>query len=236
MIDFTDVKAMTFDCYGTLIDWEAGIVSAFRALHQEIEADDEQILSLFAAHEHMIQKAKPSMLYSAVLCEVYCNMTADLGVRCSNVNAESFAWSAGSWPPFTDTVSALSKLSERFRLVIVSNVDLATVKRTLKLLTVPFYRVFTAEETGYYKPDTRVFEHMLRALDADGIARQHTVHVAQSLYHDHMPAAALNLSRVWIDRRNSKQGHGATPAASPGLMPADIYSDLITFANAACRP
>jgi len=235
MIDFKDVKALTFDCYGTLIDWESGIISTLRGLHSDLEPDDEHLLSMFATHEHKVQELNPSLLYTGVLEEVYRKIMNDLYLPTAKEKAKIFASSAGTWPPFTDTVEALQRLSGRFRLVIVSNIDLTSVSRTLTLLNVPFHRVYTAQEMGFYKPDPGVFEYVLQSMHSEGISRDEVVHVAQSLYHDHIPAAAIGLKRVWINRRWNKKGQGATPAVSDEFIPHDIYPDLSTFATSACR-
>ena len=230
MIDYTPVKALTFDCYGTLIDWETGILASMGKVRDKV-ADDDVLLELFATHEHRIEAHHPGLLYSDVLKEVYKSILSDLAINADPADIDAFGKSVGSWPAFDDTVEALRILGRRFSLVIISNIDNHSIAHSLKKLEVPFYRIFTAQDMGFYKPDVRVFGHVINCLADDGIDKDQIVHVAQSLFHDHGPAAQLGLKRVWINRRWLKSGEGATPAADPCLIPEDTFPDLITFAQ-----
>jgi len=209
MLDFDHFEALTFDCFGTLIDWESGILSAVRPVLAAHGRDlvDGEILRLYAELESGIER-QGYQPYRTVLCRVVEGLGEKLGFVPDDVQRSSVADSLGTWPPFSDTVGALRFLKSRFRLGIVSNVDNDLFAETARRLEVEFDWVVTAEQVGDYKPSRRVFE---AALDRIALPKTSILHVAQSLFHDIGPAREVGLTTVWVDRRTGKDGFGATP-------------------------
>lgn len=214
-LDWTGVRALSFDCYGTLIDWERGILEALApwvARHGR-----EVVLGGFAAIEPDIEHMHPQWPYRQIITEVYRAMAETLGEPVDADAAFGFAVSIGAWPPFADTVGALRRLAGRFRLFILSNVDEVSISGSLAQLEVDFAGVFTAEAIGSYKPNSANFQYLLDQLARRGIAAHELVHVAQSLFHDHVPAQALGIRSIWIDRNNGQGGATRLPAFMPQL-------------------
>lgn len=222
------IKALTFDCYGTLIDWERGISGVLRPWSQRhnLSVSDEELLAAFAEAEPACEAEAPTALYPDVLRAVQRRLADRFGVPPSREDADILAESVGDWPAFPDTPAALRDLKGRYRLVIISNVDRASFARTNLKLGVTFDAVVTAEEVGAYKPDHRMFERALEILQGMGIERGEILHVAQSLYHDHVPAQQLGLVTCWVDRRRGKTGSGATRTVSPDVKPDHTVGSL----------
>jgi 2-haloalkanoic acid dehalogenase type II len=231
MISTNSIKILTFDCYGTLIDWESAIVSNIRNIWPDIADNDESILQWFAGEEHKIQSQFPNLTYDLVLQEVIKKIGHHLEMSLTPQEIKAFGSSIQDWTPFDDTVEALTTLAEKYKLVIVSNIDNASIEATKKHLKVPFYKTFTAQNIGAYKPNHQVFGYVFEDLALDGYAKSDILHVAESLYHDHVPARELGLSSVWINRRFDKQGSGATPSVSKEFVPDLVFNDLISFAR-----
>ena len=208
---FADFEALSFDCYGTLIDWEAGIWNAMQpfATRTELKLVREQALVAFAETESAAQAATPEKLYPHLLEDLFSDLARRLGAEATANEASAFGQSVPEWPAFPDSVEALGRLKQRFKLVILSNVDVAGFIASAKRLEVPFDYVFTAQEIGSYKPNPGNFDFMLRKLDGAGVAKPKLLHVAQSLFHDHQIATAKGLANCWIDRREGI-GWGAT--------------------------
>jgi 2-haloacid dehalogenase len=224
MLDFDRYTHLMFDCYGTLIDWERGITTALRpvlARHGGVLTDDE-ILELFGELEAAAEGG-PYLRYRAVLATVLDGFGARLGFTPSPEERETFATSVGQWPPFPDTVAALHALARRYRLVILSNVDDDLFAGSARHLATDFADVITAQQVGSYKPDRRNFRF---ALDRLAIPPDRLLHVAQSLFHDIVPAQELGLATVWVNRRHDRPGFGATPAAAahPDLEVPDLQT------------
>ena len=211
-MDFSHIKALSFDCYGTLIHWEKGILKALEPLLAKVEGnhDEAQILGDFGAAEHRLEKANPQMAYPRILTEVYGQLAHQWGVVSSREEANRFGTSVGQWPAFPDSAAALQYLKRHFKLIILSNVDRQSFAASAKRLGVVFDWVFTAEEIGSYKPDPQNFHYMLDALSRQGIEKRQLLHVAQSQFHDIEPAKSLDLKNVWVHRRHEKKGWGAT--------------------------
>jgi 2-haloacid dehalogenase len=212
-MDFNSVRVLTFDCYGTLIDWEKGILSAVRPA-VPAGLSDERLLEMYGRHEEIAERP-PFRRYRDVLRLAAAAMGRESGVDEREFETrilESFP----TWEPFPDTVAALERLQHRFRLVITSNVDRDLFAMTNRKLKVGFDHIVTAEDVRSYKPG---HAHWLRVLSDLSLGRDELVHVAQSLYHDHVPAKELGIRSVWINRRAGREGSGATiPAqASPDL-------------------
>ena len=228
----TGFKALSFDCYGTLIDWETGLKSALAPLAERAgNGVDDAALAEFGRFENEVEAANPAWLYPAVLAEVHRRLADHWGVARDPEEESAFAASVGLWPAFPDTPAALSYLKRHFRLVILSNVDKASFALSNRRLGVEFDHVFTAEEIGSYKPDPRNFDFLLDRLAAEGIARSEILHVAQSLFHDHVPANRIGLASAWIDRRGGR-GSGATPHVDPGVRYDFRFTALEALADA----
>jgi 2-haloalkanoic acid dehalogenase type II len=215
----SDFKVLTFDCYGTLIDWESGILTALRPLVRRagLTLDGEAILAQFAAQESEQQAATPDMPYAALLSVVHARLARVWGVAGDAAENARFGASVGDWPAFPDSVEALRSLARRYRLVILSNVDRSGFAASNPQLGVTFDAIYTAQDVGSYKPDPRNFTYMLDRLAEDGFQKSDILHVAQSLYHDHAPANAIGLASAWIDRRHGAEGWGATTPPPPGV-------------------
>lgn len=216
-----DFRALTFDCYGTLIDWEEGIgawLSSWAESHSVFPSRDE-LLQAFARAENRAEQESPTSIYPDILRATLRGLGRELGIEPLPAETDAFAASVGDWPPFPDTRSALRLLKEQYRLVVVSNVDRASFARTNEKLGVAFDAVVTAEEVGAYKPDHRMFLRAFEVLERMEIGRGQILHVAQSLYDDHVPAKELGLSTVWVNRRRGQEGWGATAAPTTPVIP-----------------
>jgi 2-haloalkanoic acid dehalogenase type II len=215
----TDFKALTFDCYGTLIDWETGLYNALQPLLQAgaVTLGRDEVLAVFARHEAAQEAATPQMLYSELLAEVHRRLAGEWGVKADEERAVAFGKSVPDWPEFPDTPASLQYLRRYYKLVILSNVDRESFAGTNRRLGVTFDAICTAQDIGSYKPDPRNFEYLIKALAGLGVLKRNILHTAQSLFHDHAPAQAAGLSSAWIDRRHEREGWGATvpPAGTP---------------------
>jgi 2-haloacid dehalogenase len=227
--DLKKFKVLTFDCYGTLIDWESGILEALEQLRSKSERmlSDEQILEQYALVESNGQ-AGVYKRYREVLRNVATEMASFLGVDVDPQENDMLANSIEHWMPFPDTIDALRHLKTRFQLAIVSNIDDDLFAHSARHLEVPFDLVVTAEQVQSYKPSHNNF---LRAIERIGVPRDEILHVAQSLYHDIKPANELGLANVWINRRGGKHGFGATQPAE--ATPSLEVPDLATLAALA---
>ena len=228
----TDFTVLTFDCYGTLIDWETGLLNALGPWRRRsgVEATDDVLLDAFGRHESAQQSETPGMLYPLLLARVLTRIGGELGTEVSEDESAAFGASIGDWPAFPDTTAALSYLRRHYKLVILSNVNREGFASSQPRLSVTFDAVYTAQDVGSYKPDSRNFNHMLDGLADLGHTQDEILHIAQSLFHDHMPAQARGLRTVWIDRR----GNGPAAAKAPdGPVRYDFrYPDLESLARA----
>ncbi|NBE95300.1 haloacid dehalogenase type II [Nonomuraea sp. KC401] len=233
-MNFSDFDALSFDCYGTLIDWESGIATVLRAWADahDLRMTDEQLLTAYSTHEAQAEADHPGDLYPRILARAMRGLGAQLGVPVSDDEAESLAVSVPGWPAFPDSAEALQRLSRRYDLIIVSNVDRAGFAGSNQHLGATFTSVLTAEDIGCYKPDPRAFEALLHEAERLGVAEGRLLHVAQSLFHDHVPAKAAGLPTVWINRRHDDAGWGATPQPSAGVTPNWTFTSMRAFADA----
>ncbi len=215
----TDFSTLTFDCYGTLIDWESGIMTALQPLLARVgrSLTRDAALEAFGRHETRLEQANPTLRYSELLALVHGTLAGELGVATNVAESRRFGESVGDWPAFEDTAAALHYLKEHYRLVILSNVDRESFRATNSRLGVAFDAIYTAEDVGSYKPDPRNFSYMIERLAATGIDKSRILHTAQSLFHDHAPANHAGLVSVWIDRRHDTTGWGATAAPPAGV-------------------
>jgi 2-haloacid dehalogenase len=228
-LDFSRFEALTFDCYGTLIDWETGILDALRpALRGATPAvSDDQLLEAFGQAEAALE-AGPYRPYRRILEAVHRETSARFGVASDDEAARAFGASVGDWPAFPDSPAALARLKQHFRLGVITNCDTDLFAASNRRLGVDFDWVITAQMVGSYKPHVRNFE---AAFERIGLPQERILHVAQSLFHDHAPAKRLGLSTVWINRRHGRRGGGATPPAD--AQPDATYIDMASFAAAA---
>ena len=218
-MQLTDFKVLTFDCYGTLIDWESGMFQALQPLVSRLgrPLSRDEMLAAHARHESAQQVTTPAKRYSELLAIVYKRLAEEWGMPVSWDECIAYGKSIRDWPAFEDSADALRYLKQHFKLVILSNVDNEIFAFSNKKLGVEFDAIFTAEDIGSYKPSPRNFEYMLEKLDARGIGKGDILHTAESLFHDHGPANAFGLASCWIHRRHDKEGFGAT--MNPGAMP-----------------
>lgn len=235
MLDFSSVRALTFDCYGTLIDWETGIATVLRswANRNGFVADEEELLRAFAVAEAAMERVMAGVLYRDVLRAVMNDIAERFGIEPDAGDAMALADSVGGWPPFPDSHEALDRLKGNFKLAIISNVDHASFSGSYDSLGITFDAIITAEDAGAYKPDHRPFLLAFEVLEEMGVGREEVVHVAQSLFHDHVPAKALGMKTVWVDRRRGKEGWGATPPPDANVEPDLIVTSLAEFADIA---
>jgi 2-haloalkanoic acid dehalogenase type II len=235
MSEFDRFEAMSFDCYGTLIDWETGIVNALRpwASANGLTVDDQALLAAFGRHENQVEADTPTALYPVVLGETLRRMGAELGATVTPADAETFGASVKDWPAFADTADALQRLSTKFKLIILSNIDRASFAASRPRLGVQFDSIITAEDVGSYKPSPGHFDRLFEEIERLGVARDRLVHVAESLFHDHQPAGALGLPSVWIHRRHAKGGTGATATPGADVAPTWRFTSMAEFAAAA---
>lgn len=215
----TDFKALTFDCYGTLIDWESGMFEALQPLISRLprKLSRDEVLESHARHESSQQLQTPAKAYRDLLPIVYKRLAEEWGVATSWAECVAYGQSIKNWPAFPDSVEALRYLKQHYKLVILSNVDNESFATSNEKLQVTFDAIYTAEDAGSYKPSDRNFDYMLAKLKTIGIDKAHVLHTAESLFHDHGPANRHGLASCWIYRRHGKQGFGAT--MDPGKMP-----------------
>ncbi|MEG4801037.1 haloacid dehalogenase type II [Microcoleus sp. ARI1-B5] len=228
MLDFNQFEVVSFDCYGTLIDWESGILPVLKQLlsNREIDFSDDGTLEMFAEFESELEKEHGEYIkYREILQEVVKKIGKKFSFEptetASATEINCLVESIKNWQPFPDTVAALAALKQKYKLAVISNIDDDLFAGTAKHLKVEFDWVITAEQVRSYKPSTRNFEF---AIERMGIAPEKLLHVAQSLYHDTVPAASMGISTVWVNRRQDRTGFGATPPASaqPDLEVPDL--------------
>ena len=234
----SDFGILTFDCYGTLIDWESGILTALHPLlRKAAEQGGERLsrdaaLETFARHETGQEEETPAMIYSELLAAVHRRLAREWNVDVDEDEHRRFGSSVPDWPAFSDSADALAYLKQHYQLVILSNVDRESFKGTSHRLGVNFDAIYTAEDIGSYKPNPRNFEYMLDRLAQRGANQSEILHTAQSLFHDHAPAKKFGLATAWIDRRHDQQGWGATMAPLQGAQYDFHFTSLAAMADA----
>lgn len=215
MSRLTDYRVLTFDCFGTIIDWESGVIAALQPLLEANYAESgftrEQLLSVYHKCEATLQQMTPSLNYDQLLTELLPIIAHKLSLRPPSAEqSAAFGASVGSWPAFPDSVDALRRLSKHYKLVILSNVDRESFTKTNAgpLQGIPFDLIITAEDVGSYKPDPRNFEYMLREVkDRFGADRSDVIQTAQSQFHDHHPARKFGIKSSWIVRPGAQMGN-----------------------------
>jgi 2-haloacid dehalogenase len=229
-VEFTDFEALSFDCYGTLIDWETGIAAVLEPWAREngLELSRLELLANFGLFETVIQTERPGDLYPNILAECMRRIGEEVGGRVTEEDAARLASSVPDWPAFPDSPDALAELSQRYQLIILSNVDRASFARSNERLGVTFTSVITAEDVGSYKPAKRNFDALVTRAKELGIGDGRLLHVAQSQFHDLGQAKEVGLPTVWINRRQG--GVGATPWAL--VKPDWQFPSMRAFADA----
>jgi 2-haloacid dehalogenase len=228
-LDYGQFGALTFDCYGTLIDWEAGILAGLRRVlaTRAVDPPDDELLEAFARVEARLESG-PYLRYREILGRCVREVAADYAVAPVVAEVAAFADSVGDWPAFPDSIQALERLQSRYRLGVITNCDDDLFARSAARLQTDFDWVVTAQSARGYKPNPHNFAV---AFERIGLPRERILHVAQSLFHDHVPAKKLGLTTVWIDRRAGRPGSGATPPAK--AKPDATFPDMASFAEAA---
>ena len=227
-------KVLTFDCYGTLIDWESGMVEALKPLTSRVTPilARNQVLEAHARHEAAQERYTPGRKYRDLLAVVYKRLAEEWKVAAPWEECQAYGRSVGNWPAFPDSAEALQYLRKHYKLVILSNVDNESFAASNKKLQVAFDAVLTAEDIGSYKPDDRNFRYMLETLGGMGYAKDEILHTAESLFHDHEPANRAGLASCWIYRRHSDAGFGATMAPSEMPRYEFRFTSLLEMAKA----
>ena len=234
-MNLADFDALSFDCYGTLIDWETGILSVLRpwARDSGLDVTDENLLVSYGEHEEQVQRENPTAIYPEILAEVFRRIGASLGGTVPDEWANRLGTSVRSWPAFPDSPDALAALGRDYKLIIVSNVHREGFAASNTRLGVTFDKIITAEDVGDYKPAPKHFEALDAALTELGVPRERLLHVAQSLRHDHVPAKRYGLASVWINRRHGRPGWGVTPEPVEEFSYAMEFPSMAAFAAAA---
>jgi 2-haloalkanoic acid dehalogenase type II len=232
-----DYEALSFDCYGTLIDWESGIWAALQPLlwANDTPVSRSDALAEFGRLETEQETETPGLRYPELLIRVHRDLARSLGLSTTDALDLAFGASVPAWPAFTDSAGALASLGSRYRLVILSNVDRDSFAASNRRLQVTFDAVYTAEDIGSYKPDPSNFDYLLRHLEDDlGVRPDSVLHVAQSLFHDHAPAKAAGLDTVWIDRQRLSAGGewGATVPVDEPPTPDHVFFSMADLARA----
>ncbi|KGO70713.1 Haloacid dehalogenase/epoxide hydrolase [Penicillium expansum] len=217
MTNLSDYRLLCFDVYGTLIDWESGIITALTPILSKstTQFTREHLLTTYHDLESTQQTATPDLLYSDLLSAIHPNLAARLGLNPPTVEeSREFGNSIGTWPAFPDTVDALRRLSKHYKLVVLSNVDRASFAKSNagSLQGVPFDLILTAQDIGSYKPDPRNFKYMLSAVQREfGVGPGQVLQTAQSQFHDHQPARKTGIKSVWIERSGALMGNTGDP-------------------------
>lgn len=233
--ELSDFEALSFDCYGTLIDWEAGIAAVLTAWARRrgLQLDGEALLTLYADHEATAEREHPTELYPDILARSMRALGDELSAEVSDDDAQELGASVPDWPAFPDSRESLGALAKRYKLIILSNVDRDSFSGSKAKLGVEFTSVLTAQDVGSYKPDAANFDALKAEARRHGVAEGRLLHVAQSLFHDHIPAQRAGLRTVWINRRHARPGWGATPRPPTPVTPDWEFPSMSAFAGAA---
>ena len=230
----SDFEAMSFDCYGTLIDWEAGLSAVLTPWARErgLDLTGERLLTEYSAAEAAAEANHPADPYPEVLARSMRLLGGKLGAEVTDGDAARLARSVPDWPAFEDSHEALTALGRRAKLIILSNVDRASFAASNARLGVTFTSIITAQDVGSYKPSQRNFDALAAEAARLGVGPGKLLHVAQSLFHDHVPAKRAGLPTVWINRRHARPGWGATPEPPAPVTPDWEFPSMAAFAAA----
>jgi 2-haloacid dehalogenase len=235
MFDLSKFSVLSFDCYGTMIDWEAGIFSALRpilAAHGK-RVNDVTLLKVYSELELEAEQQK-YISYREVLETVVRGFGERLGFDPGDAEIRSLPESLAAWEPFSDTVAALRELKTRYQMAVISNIDDDLFTGTAPKLGVRFDHVITAQQALCYKPCKRIFQLAKSRL---AVPREKWLHVGQSIYHDVIPAQAMGIAAVWVNRPSPREGAGATKAAAgkPDLEVSSL-KELVELVSASVGP
>ena len=228
---YKSIRLITFDCYGTLIDWEKGMLAALRPLFSRNGGDisNAQILAAYGEAEAELESG-PYIPYRQVLSRAAQRVGSRLGVKITAEEGRNFAESLTQWEPFPDTVAGLQELAKRFRLGIISNVDDDLFSATRRKLQAPFDAVVTAQQVESYKPSLKNFQEALRR---SGLEKDEILHAGQSVFHDIIPASSLGIRNVWVNRPSMRPGAGATkPAVAKPTAEVHSLAELVKLVSA----
>lgn len=230
MLHFDQFEVLSFDCYGTLIDWENGILNALKPFLElnNIQINDSEILELYGTFEPEIQK-KGFHNYKTVLQKVMEEFAHTFKITINPKEKNILVDSLKKWPPFPDTEEMLHKLQQKFKLAIISNIDDDLFQYSNQHLQISFDWIITAEQVQSYKPSLNNFHQAIKKI---GLPKERILHVAQSIFHDIIPAKQVGLTTVWVNRRHNKKGFGATPKAH--AKPDIEVPDLKTLVELIC--
>ncbi len=239
-MELKDFQAVTFDVYGTLIDWETGIIEALQPLTDRLETEPtrDAVLQAHARHESAQQQATPARRYRDILATVYRRLAEEWRRPVHWDECVEYGRSVRRWPAFPDAAAALRCLKEHYRLFVLSNVDNESFARSNEKLRIDFDGVYTAEDIGSYKPADANFDYMLDRLKSDfGLKLSDILHTAQSLYHDHAPANRFGLANAWIDRQRLSEGGNWGATARVETIPTTEFTffSMREMAEAATR-
>ena len=220
MLHFGRFEWVSFDCYGTLVDWESGICEAVDEVLRArgVRLSRAEILALFSEIEPRVQKSETYLTYRRVLRRVMAEMGNALGIRCDESELDCLADSLADWPIFADVTEALQALQARYKLAVISNVDDALFAETAEALYVDFDAVVTAEQARSYKPSRRNFDLAAARM---GVETDAWLHVAESQFHDIGPANRLGIASVWVNRAGRGGGTRRIDAV-PDLVVSDL--------------
>ncbi len=234
-MNLADYDVLSFDCYGTLIDWETGILDVLGPWAEQVGAglSGDELLAAYAVNEARVQQDSPIMLYPEVLAEAFRRTGDTLKMTVSREWASRLGASVPDWPAFPDSAEALASLAENYKLVILSNVHRDGFAGSNRRLGVQFDAIVTAQDVGAYKPADNHFDALDGVLAKLGVPRSRLLHVAQSLFHDHVPATRHGIASVWIDRRHDRPGWGATPEPREKYRVEMKFPSMAALASAA---
>ena len=230
----SDFDALSFDCYGTLIDWETGILGVLGpwAGGQGLSLSDDELLAIYGELESRAELDHPTLPYPEILARSFLAVGDQLGATVTLAESQGLGRSVQHWPAFPDSHDSLVALAKHYSLIILSNVDRDSFAHSSRRLDVEFDRVLTAQDIGSYKPSGRNFKALNSETERMGIADGKLLHVAQSLFHDHVPAKKYGLPTVWINRRTTRGGWGATPAPPVDVKPDWEFASMAEFSAA----
>ena len=231
----TDFKMLSFDTYGTLIDWESGIYDALQPLLDKvpIKLGRDEVLELFAEYELAQQRANPQQIYSSLLSDVARAIAQKWQIKISDAEAEGFGRSVKHWPAFEDAPASLDYLRRHYYMVTLTNCDRISYMGSNARLEIEWDAIYTAQDVGCYKPNPRNFEYLFERARADlGVLPHEILHVAQSLNHDMVQATAAGMTKVWINRRHADGGYGATAPPEGEYTIEREFDSMAAFADA----
>lgn len=231
----TDFKMLTYDTYGTLIDWESGIYNALQPLLDKVPVrlNRDEVLELFASFEIAQQRETPQLIYSSLLAEVARSVAAKWQIKISDEEAVEFGRSVKHWPEFSDSAESLKYLRQHYRMATLTNCDRISYMGSNSRLEIEWDAIYTAQDVGSYKPSLYNFEYMFERVRRDlGVLPHEILHVAQSLTHDMVPASAMGMTKVWINRRHGQEGHGATAPPEGDFTIEWEFNSMADFAGA----